>query len=73
MGAPPGVRAVRRWRLLRSAARTHARSLVTSGETIQNDNGTVNAHLKYIEYGHGSPPYVEAPDANITAPKEGAI
>ena len=45
-----------------------AETFVMTGQTVQNDAGTTNMHWNYIEYGHGTAPYVSPPSVAITQP-----
>jgi hypothetical protein len=47
------------------------RSFVMTAQTVQNDNGAINMHWQYIEYGLGPPPFVAPPTVIITSPANG--
>ena len=44
-------------------------TFVMTGQTVQMDGTQATVHFGYLEYGHGSPPYVSPPKVSITAPK----
>jgi hypothetical protein len=43
-------------------------SFVMTGQTVENTVSGPAMHWKYMEYGHGSPPYVSPPNVRITVP-----
>jgi hypothetical protein len=46
-----------------------AQSFVMPAQTVQNDPSSPNTmHWNFIEYGHGTPPYVAPPNVSITEP-----
>ncbi len=45
-----------------------SRSLVLTGQVVQNDPGGTRMHWFYIEYGVGTPPYVSPPSVHIATP-----
>jgi hypothetical protein len=45
-----------------------SQSFVMPAQTVQSDPGGPGMHWNFIEYGHGTPPYVAPPNVSITAP-----
>lgn len=48
-------------------------SFVMTAQTVQDDNGTINMHWQYIEYGTGQPPFELPPTVRVISPKNGAL
>lgn len=50
-----------------------SQSFVMTAQTVQDDNGAINMHWQYIEFGTGQPPFELPPAVRITSPKSGAL
>src|SRR5262249_48092095 len=48
-------------------------SFVMTAPTVQDDNGTINMHWQYIEYGSGQPPFALPPTPRIISPENDSL
>jgi hypothetical protein len=48
-------------------------SFVMTAQTVQDDNGAINMHWQYIEYGTGQPPFALPPAVRVISPKNGLL